>query len=162
MRKQLIIVLFVALLSITYGFETSPTAASLGDKAPEFTVTDNQHSFTLQHDQSRYTLVAFWSSQDAESRTLAAKYSRWYDNTNKDNIRYAAINLDNDNALYNEILRQDNLPLETQYFGGSDILKTLQNTYGISDRLGAILIDPTGTIVEVNPSQASLESIIRS
>lgn len=162
MRKQLIIVLFVALLSITYGFETSPTAASLGDKAPTFTVSDNQHSFTLQHDHSRYTLVAFWSSKDAESRTSAAKYSRWYDKSIKNNLRYVAINLDSDNALYNEIVRQDNLPLETQYFGGADVLKSLQNAYGISDRLGAILIDPAGTIVEVNPSQATLESIIRS
>ena len=72
MKKQLfIIVLLVGMLSVTYGFESAPTAATIGDKAPAFEVKNAHHTFTLDSHKGHYTLVAFWTSKDAQSRITA-------------------------------------------------------------------------------------------
>ena len=164
MRKQLIIiVLLVGLLSVTYGFESTPTAATIGDEAPAFSVNDAQRTFALDSHKGRYTLVAFWTSEDAQSRITATEYSRWYQNTTKANVvDYAAINLDEDPVLYREIIRQDGLPNRTQYFAGPALARNLRSVYGISEHYGAVLINPSGRIVAVNPTKATLDSLTLS
>ncbi len=161
MRKQLIIiVLLVGLLSVTYGFESTSTAASIGDKAPAFNVRNAQRTFAPNNHKGHYTLVAFWSSEDAQSRINAAEYSRWYQRFKSTNIiEYAAINLDEDPVLYHEIVRQDRLPDETQYYAGRALAQNIRATYGISGRYGAVLIDPNGRIVAINPAKSSLEAL---
>ena len=160
MRKQLIIiVLLVGLLSVTYGFESTSTAATIGDEAPAFNVKNAQCTFAPNH-KERYTLVAFWISEDAQSRITATEYSRWYQQSGNANvIEYASINLDEDPVLYHEIIRQDRLPDNTQFYAGPALAQNLRTTYGISDHYGAILIDPDGRIVAVNPAKSTLEAL---
>ncbi len=160
MKKQLIIiVLLVGLLFITYGFETTSTTVTIGDEAPAFNVKNAQRTFA-PNNKGRYTLIAFWISEDAQSRITATEYSRWYQQAGNANvIEYAAINLDEDPILYREIIRQDRLPDMTQYYAGSALTQNLRMTYGISDHYGAVLIGPDGRIVAVNPAKSALEAL---
>ncbi len=161
MRKQLIIiVLIVGMLSVVYGFNGTFTTISIGDEAPTFIVKNDRHEFTTSNHNGRFTLVALWTSNDANSRAMATAYSRWFQTAGKQAvINYAAINLDQDKTIYNEIVRQDRLPQETQYYGGSALAQNISATYGLDGCYGAILIDPDGTIVAVNPDVAFLERL---
>lgn len=164
MKKQLIIiVLLVGMLSVTYGFESIPEAITIGDKAPAFSVKNTHRTFASDNRDGRYTLIAFWASEDAQSRITATGYSRWYQQTKDTNaIEYASINLDEDPMLYHEIIRQDRLPNNTQYHAGAALAHNLRTVYGISDHYGAILIDPDGRIVAVNPEKSTLEALTLS
>ncbi len=163
MRKQLIIiVLLVGMLSVTYGFESTSTAVTIGDVAPAFNVKNAQRTFA-PNNEKRYTLVAFWISGDAQSRITATEYSRWYQQSGNANvIEYASINLDEDPILYREIIRHDRLPDNTQFYAGSALAQNLRTTYGMSDHYGAVLIDPDGRIVAVNPATSTLEALTLS
>lgn len=161
MKKQLfIIVLLVGMLSVTYGFESAPTAATIGDKAPAFEVKNAHHTFALDSHKGHYTLVAFWTSKDAQSRITATEYSRWHQQSKNGNaVEYASINLDEDPVLYREIIRQDHLPNRTQFYAGAALAHNLRIVYGISDHYGVILIDPDGRIVAANPEKSTLEAL---
>lgn len=164
MKKQLIIiVLLVGLLSVAYGFESTPQAVTIGDEAPSFSVQNTHTTFAIEDNKGRYTLIAFWASEDAQSRITANEYSRWYrKSTNSSTIDYAAINLDDDLMLYQEIIRQDGLYDRTQYYAGPALAKNLRAAYGISEHYGAILVAPDGRIVAVNPTKHALDTLINA
>jgi len=136
-------------------YRTSP-----GRKAPALWVPENQGRLSLRDLQGHYVLLNFWKSTDAPSRRAANEYTAWI-RRNPGLLKLISINLDESQALFNEIVRLDSLIPETQYHADGKYGKAISDTYQLEYGLGSLLIDPDGIITGHNPTQEALSALTK-
>lgn len=151
----------VILLSGTSGYNEERFDTMPGDEAPLFEVTENDRTVSLSDFRGRYTLITFWNSSDAASRMACSQYSTTIDATPglNDRVAFIGINFDESRALYEEIVRIDNLDPTTQYRVDGNKAERLRASYGLDAGMGSILIDPEGRVVMFNPTAESLKTL---
>lgn len=135
--------------------------ASQGHKAPELEITEptGNRIFTLAELKGKYVLLSFWSTTDAESRIAI----RTYDRISNDNgqLRHVAVNTDDSERLFREILRRDGLKATAQFhMPNATSTEELNNTWHLQNGNHTYLIDPQGMIIAVDPSLETLTRII--
>ena len=163
MRKILfcIAVLFVIILAGS-SFKHNETSSELkiGSKMPVFKLNDN--SLILGNDKSKYTLVTFWMSSDAESRMACAQYDRMISSDRKlsEKICFEGVNFDISKSLFEEIIACDNLNSSTQVYADLPNRKEMIKVYGLEKGFGSVLVSPKGEIIEFNPSKEDLIKLI--
>lgn len=138
------------------------TGTELGMTAPEITMANKNTSLTLNSLRGQYVLISFWKTSDAESRQLCMQYSRMDDNgaLANANIRFIGINLDKSSPLFYAVAKADGLDINNQFSPDADTAADIIDAYHLSGgALGALLIDPQGKIVAINPGKDTIASL---
>ncbi|MDE5801228.1 MAG: hypothetical protein K2H74_09445 [Paramuribaculum sp.] len=156
MKKTMsIIALFIVLL-ISVSANTSVTTKAVVDpKLPKLELI-GRDSLTVELDSllGSYTVIHFWSAEDAPSRIKAIELDRCVASA-EGRLNLLSINTDDNIRLFREIVRMDGLDEATQFYAGSAASASLRGC-GLGRGLSTILLAPDGTIVEVNPTVENL------
>ena len=158
------VLLGIALLSASFlGFTAfgSKHGHEIGNYVPElnlFNATDSTE-ISVNDLQGKYTLLNFWSSDDASSRLKEKIYQTNNLSDLSDSMHYVSVNLDRNTKLGLAVSRIDGFdPLTQYYIKGSmaDIIKK----YGMKENLKSFLLDSNGEIVSINPTVAEIQSFL--
>lgn len=149
----------IGLIVCAVGYSDSKYQTALGRKAPDFYVENNVDTITPLSLKGEYTLVNFWSSTDAPSRKAANEYTAWFRRHPNAHVRLVSVNFDKNEALFNEIMRNDSLDPMWQFHVSGDTARAIADNYGLEDSYGSLLISPEGKIIAHNPEPASLVAL---
>lgn len=158
MKKILLGIAFLSILITgTSGFNEKRFDSAIGNSAPIFEVTNSEGTETVGGRHSNYTLVTFWDSTDAESRMACKYYDRLAETDNS--IEFVGVNFDKSEALFSEIVANDNLDKSKQYRVSDDAARELRARYGLDSGMGSVLLSPDGTVVAYNPTEEYLKTL---
>lgn len=156
---SIIAIFAVLLLTVSANTERDYNAAE-GLKAPYFEVEAPDGSTVSTSDfEGRYVIVNFWASGDASSRIAANLYDSYVESVGEGQISFVSVNFDRNECLFREIVRRDGLKSESQFFATPEKASELTRKFDMGNGLRSFLIDPTGRIVAVNPSEAMLHTL---
>ena len=167
MKKTLgIITLFTVIVLSLSAHTARVVDAAPGQKAPDFNIealgTDatvsNLTLKDLNHDG--YVLINFWSSADAVSRVLTGDYDRAVKALDSASLKMLSVNFDENATMFEEICRLDGLDASCQVRVAGHDSEMLRSLYHLDNGYRAVLVDPRGMIVAVDPEPASLARFI--
>ncbi len=171
MIRTLKITALFAVITLTLAAHTSRMVdAAPGQIAPDIEpkasteTTDDSTtpaSFFISDLKGEYVLINFWSTTDAASRVAAGTYDQLM-KTNDFGGRLNLLNLnfDGNAALFDAVVRQDGLDTAMQYHLSGEAADEVARTYHLDQGYRAILIDPNGKIVAVNPTPADITTLV--
>lgn len=170
MIRTLKITALFAVITLTLAAHTSRMVdAAPGQIAPDIELkastetTDDSttSSFFISDLKGEYVLINFWSTTDAASRVAAGTYDQLM-KTNDFGGRLNLLNLnfDGNAALFDAVVRQDGLDTAMQYRLSGEAADEVAKTYHLDQGYRAILIDPNGKIVAVNPTPADITTLV--
>lgn len=163
MKKTMTVIALFAVLLITVSAHTGRVyEAADGYKAPAFTISKSDSTLSLADLKGRYVLLTFWASNDASSRVSAGNYNSFAEQANEEQFCLVSVNMDNNETLYNEIVRRDNLNAKSQFHVQGDEASRLKEEYRLKNGFNSYLIDPTGQIIATNPSELTLTQVLRN
>ena len=120
-----------------------------GNLAPEI----NWQDINLK--SNKFTLLQFWAGYDAHSRMMNVRMHNAISKLKTENIRLISVSLDENEAVFEGIVKAEQLNPETQFNDprgkNSEIFKAYRLQSGFTNRL----INPEGVIVakNVNPNE---------
>lgn len=144
---SLIALIFVSLI-VTSGFSTTSSPLEIGQKAPDFAISNDTASFSLKEARGQEVLITFWSVKDAASRRDCNAYAALLSDSN---IKHIAINLDQNSTLYNEILKRDELSGDGFFSPDAYTSSQIAQSYALDGHYGSVLISADGKILAFNP-----------
>lgn len=151
-------VISLAVLTLFILFASSgnynPAESTVGNMAPNFTVSNSDTTLSLQQLRGNYVLVTFWDSTQPESRIANMQYA----NMTNDRFIHIGINTDRSQAVFGQICRIDRLNATTQFHSGDD-RQLLGEWKQLDGSFDAFLIDPQGTIIAINPTPETLATL---
>lgn len=163
MKKTMTVIALFAVLLITVSAHTGRVyEAADGYKAPAFTLSKSDSTLSLADLKGRYVLLTFWASNDASSRVSAGNYNSFAEQANEEQFCLVSVNMDNNETLYNEIVRRDNLNAKSQFHVQGDEASRLKEEYRLKNGFNSYLIDPTGQVIATNPSELTLTQVLRN
>lgn len=159
MKKTIMsMALLSATLLVSSAFDEQTFAPEEGALAPLISVTNDSGNVALEQMRGDYVLLSFWSSNDAQSRINCNYYAQWAEQ-HCGSIRHIAVNFDNDDAIFDEIIKIDALDAANQYNVTGDTASRIFRDYRLNEGFGTLLIDPKGRIIAANPELNALDSL---
>lgn len=162
MKKILsFLTVFAVLLLSLSANSTSAFEAAEGYMAPHINITTaGDSTFSTGSLKGQFVLLTFWNSTAPESRIKLNLYSAATRNTQRLNI--VAINFDQDEALYREIVRRDGLAGYINIHVDGDEAATIIESYNLpaSGAGSSFLIDGNGRIVAIDPTPAEVAAAV--
>ncbi len=156
------IALIVVLLSTVSAHTDVHFRIEKGMKAPRFEVRGVDGLTISPTDlKGRFVIVNFWAATDADSRIAANIYNDFVDDTPLGKVSLVSVNLDSNDALVREILRRDNLNLNSQYSIEKEKSNDIIRRNNLDRGLNSYLVSPEGRIVAVNPTPETLKRLIK-
>ncbi len=155
-----VVLVFSSLISLSFNERsTSTDKLSLGDKAPELVLGDNnKQMLNLQNPSGDYTLLSFWASYDAVSRMENAKMDRMLKQSAR--VKMISVSLDSYLSVYQAAIRQDGVNESNCYLEmegeNSDVFKS----YDLKNGFKNYLLDKDGIIVAKNLTADELISFL--
>ncbi len=160
MKKTILIfALFLGLLITSSGFNRTGLNTAIGKLAPEIASFDIEQVIKNSEKQGRYVLLSFWSSSDGQSRRKVNEYDLWLSDHIMANLDMVAINFDQSEGLFREIVRRDGLSASSQFNVGGNTARQIIRDYHLDDGYGSILISPNGQIIAHNPTVGQLADV---
>lgn len=131
---------------------------SNGAKCPAFTIkTKNGRTITEKDLSGKYTLITFWASWDATSRTQERDLRKIYKKFPSSKLQMIGVSLDVDRKMWNNAVRFDSLTWNE----GCDFThyeNRMVKDFCVSDLPANYLIDNNGKIIGVNMSVPEIEN----
>lgn len=159
MKKTLLKVVTACLfLVFLTAYGSNPSDDRIGYLAPNFTVKNDICEKEIQQLKGKYVLLTFWSSVDVNSRIANLQYDRIVKKLK--GIDYVAVNFDYSRGVYQEILINDGLCADSQFYDQDGIDSRLYSRYELGRGMKALLLDKSGKIVAENPSPQELEKMV--
>jgi hypothetical protein len=164
-KTAFIIAVFAALFALITASTNNASDGVTGSVAPVFKIERADSTVKLDNLKGEWVLLQFWTSADASSRLAVNEYSRIYSailkDVNREPFRLLAVNFDRSQAIFNEIVRRDGLNANSQFYVENDDLRNrLAKSYHLDGGMKALLINPNGQIVAVNPSAETIKKAI--
>ena len=163
MKKSFMLFASIVLIFLfSYGFTNEEIGNQVGDYAPNITFTSNGKTFDIEKYRGEYFLLNFWSSYDANSRIYCKMYDSFIRSKKEigdNSLNYMSVNLDENEILFNEIIRRDNLDNESQIFAGNRNFVQIDKFYDLKTGYNSYLISKYGKIVAINPSVSDLKNL---
>lgn len=157
-----IAMVFMLLIGAT-GFtnDNAEKSIGIGAKVPKVEIANSASSVTLGEETPQYLLVTFWRSDDARSRMTCNEYEHLV-TSEKDvdaKVDFVAINMDESETLFHEIVVIDNMNVNTQYRLDDEAGHILNRAFNLDKGMGTVLIAPDGTVEAFNPSANYLRTL---
>lgn len=162
-----IISLFVVIVLSLSAHTARVVDAVPGQKAPEITFHTNEldnrpRTFSIGDlTNEGYVLINFWETADAASRVCAGEYDRKVRELPQGILTLISLNFDENEPLFREVVKLDGLNEAQQYRLQGDSAHVVSTLYHLEQGYRAVLINPQGKIVAVDPSPEALESLVR-
>lgn len=141
---------------------TSNNGTKIGNFAPdiEFKSLSDSSDKKLSNYQGSYLILNFWRSDEAQSRLMEKQYASALESRSENStvIDLISINLDSDRFLANEIIRNDGLNTESQFYLGTD-KKKVEKIFNVDSDAKSYLLNPSGEIIAINPSIDYIKSL---
>ncbi len=135
---------------------------SPGDLAPRIESLRNESDFNFQNHSGRYTLLNFWAAYDAESRARNTKLSNEVNKLSSEKIALRAISFDENESIFSETVKIDNLNEATQFHAGQLNKSELFQKYNLKRGLRNFLIDDKGVIVATDVTPEELKNVLNT
>lgn len=165
MKKSFMLAASIVLIFLfSYGFTNEEVGAKVGAYAPNITLTSNGKTVDIEKYRGEYVLLSLWSSYDASSRLRCNDYNAYVKSSalkDEKSINYLSVNLDDNEKLFNEIVRLDNLNTDLQYFAGEREKSLIDKFYNLNSGFNTYLINQVGKIVAINPTVDELNLLNR-
>lgn len=162
MRKTLSVIalLAIAFLLFPSAYNAQEINTKVGTFAPNFSITDNDSTFELSKTRGNYVLINFWTSADADSRIRNIMYGHMIDTADSNELRFASINFDRSQKLYDEIVKMDKLDKQSQFYNKDGINSEVYKQFHLEDGFNSFLLDKNGKILAVNPDMQQLTDLM--
>lgn len=161
MKKTMTIIALFAVLFISVSAHTERVfEAEKGYKAPLIEFSQSDSTLSLADLKGRHVLLTFWSSEMPASRIDANRYDSFARNADKERFCLLSVNFDRSERLFREIVRRDNLSAGSQFHVEGTQAADITMAYNLSQGYHSFLIDPTGKVVAVDPTDETLRRII--
>ena len=147
-----------SIMFLSSAAHTEPSAATPGSEAPALEVSNSRGAVSLASLRGHYVILNFWSGADPQSRIDNALYDRAFPGPDPA-VRRISVCIDDDRALFEQIVKVDGLQQASQYFHDDSRLGTLLADYSAVGVGKAFLIGPDGLVLAVNPDVKMIERI---
>lgn len=163
MKKTMVIIAIIGflLLSSSAGTERYFKTAE-GLKAPSFEMLASDGTVVSTSDfAGRFVIVNFWASNDAGSRMAAKLYNGYVESVGEEQVSLLSVNFDSNRELVNEIVRRDNLSARSQFdVQSKSSIEDILDKFDMHNGLKSFLLNPEGRILAINPSVATIASVV--
>lgn len=157
----MVIAIVMGMFALSSANNDHDYGSNVGQTAPLTALDSTPASNIIKQATGKYLLISFWQSDDAASRMNCKAYDTWMRKSADDSrIAFVAINLDDNNALYKQIVKADNLNSTLQVQLTHDTAESVREAFGLDDTAGSILVDTDGRVLAVNPEPATIASLI--
>ena len=167
MKKLSIFIVLILLFVVAVGTFIGRLGRSipeLGINGPrlESVVASDGNPLSVSELRGHYVLVNFWDSSNAMSRIAAGEYDRFFRTHARRGLDLLSVNTDNNRRLFNEIVRKDGLDSLTQCHIADVKARGITPDFHPEDGYSSYLLNPSGKIVAVNPTLATIDKILAS
>ena len=137
---------------------SQPSSGGLrvGDVLPEMKSLDAEGRASTTESAQRYRLIHFWAAYDATSRAANVVWDHFFAEEAPAAIRYQAVSLDPDEAVWSQTISLDQVDQETQRCIAPEECSRYMTSAGLRDGLHTYLVDERGVIVAVDPTPSEL------
>lgn len=161
--KWVFVVLLISSLT-SFVEKDKPTGGlNVGDIAPDFeiqTMSANQSVHELSDLKSRYVLLSFWASYDAQSRMQNASLNNALRASANNNVELVSVSFDEYKSVFEETVRKDQIVTPTCFVETEGESSGLFKKYRLSRGFSNYLLDDNGVIIAKNISAAELSSYL--
>jgi len=159
MKKFLFIMMTLAVVVMfTSASGNTGKDTIVGTAATDFTVGNASGIVSLNDMHGKYVLLTLWSSADVVSRLDNINYDRYV--AGKSNVVQVSVNFDRTRALFDELVAADSLNASNQYFCDHQDRTVFEQKWGASYQYNTYLINPSGTVIAVNPSTEEVTRLV--
>ena len=130
----------------------------VGDKAPSFSIGNENRSVELNELNGNYVLISFWASYDAESRTQNAILNNVASKIR--GLQVVSVSFDEYKSIFNETIKKDQLMDVNCFIDLKGESSKLFKTYQLNKGFTNYLLDKNGIIVAKNINSNQLFSLI--
>ena len=159
MRSVILAIMLSAVISTLYANFTKDTASDLaiGDKAPDFVLTDmegNKHQ--LSDYQGKGVFLNFWGTWCKPCEREMPYMNNQYKVYKDQGVEILAVNVGAPDFSINKFVQKHDLVFPILKDSNKDVL----TLYNIKPLPTTMLVDPTGTIIEIETGELSEARII--
>lgn len=151
--------LFLMIIVATaFDQNVASTEIKEGDSITKFEIENAETQITIGEPRDYYTLLIFWQSTDATSRMACSNYAGIL-KTNPEldgKVRIVAVNFDEKEDLFNEIVRADGLDAGNQFYVEPYMKAILSEVFDLENGMYSILVSPQGKVLAFNPDAEQL------
>ena len=163
MRNVTWIFVVLLLCSLTSFVEKDkPTGGlNVGDLAPNLRVGTNSNGQQLYLDsrKSKYVLLSFWASYDAQSRMQNASLSNIIQAL-PNNVEMISVSFDEYKSVFDETIRKDQIPASSCFLETAGDASELYKAYSLNKGFKNFLLNDEGMILAKNISASELVSYL--
>ena len=150
-------VVLLGATSASLPHQPSSGGLRVGDVFPKMKSMDVVHrASTSESSTQRYRLIHFWAAYDATSRAANVVWDHFFAEEAPAAIRYQAVSLDPDEAVWSQTISLDQVDQETQRCIAPEERSRYMTSAGLRDGLHTYLVDERGVIVAVDPTPSEL------
>lgn len=154
-----VVLVFSSLISFSFVGKDTPTeGVTVGDKAPAFTLRNNEQMLTSQQLKGSYVLLSFWASYDAASRTQNAILSHAAQQCG--NVKMVSVSFDEYKSVFDETVRKDQIDSENCFWEQEGRDSKLYRFFRLEKGLKNFLLDDKGVIVAKNVTVSDLSAFL--
>lgn len=154
-----VVLVFSSLISFSFVGKDTPTeGVTVGDKAPAFTLSNNEQMLTSQQLKGSYVLLSFWASYDAASRTQNAILSHAAQQCG--NVKMVSVSFDEYKSVFDETIRKDQIDSENCFWEQEGRDSKLYRSFRLEKGLKNFLLDDKGVIVAKNVTVSDLSAFL--
>lgn len=154
-----VVLVFSSLISFSFVGKDTPTeGVTVGDKAPAFTLRNNEQMLTSQQLKGSYVLLSFWASYDAASRTQNAILSHAAQQCG--NVKMVSVSFDEYKSVFDETVRKDQIDSENCFWEQEGRDSKLYHSFRLEKGLKNFLLDDKGVIVAKNVTVSDLSAFL--
>lgn len=150
-------VVLLGATSASLPHQPSSGGLRVGDVLPKMKSMDAENrASTSESSPRRYRLIHFWAAYDATSRAANVVWDHYFAGQAPAAIRYQAISLDPDEAVWSQTISLDQVDQETQRCVAPEERSRYMTSAGLRGGLHTYLVDERGVIVAVDPTPSEL------
>ncbi|MDE5795371.1 MAG: redoxin domain-containing protein [Muribaculaceae bacterium] len=139
-----ILVGVASLVTLTSAVSTKNVPLEVGMQAPEISISNiSGETMMLSEMQGENVIVNFWSVKDAESRINNVRLSKEAERTGS---KYIGMCIDSDRQLAEEVMKADNVGVESLYFADRQVT----DEYQLAKGTRTVKIDPYGVVAAID------------
>lgn len=146
--KWIFVVLFILLVSFV-DKDNIFSGHSVGDKAPQFTLTtscEGGETLSLHQLKGRYVLLSFWASYDAASRVQNVMMSRVVAQM-PERIKMISVSFDKYHSVFSETVKSDGIDPTVSFVELEGDNSPLYKQYRLKQGFKNFLLNPEGVII---------------
>jgi thiol-disulfide isomerase/thioredoxin len=160
MKNIIAFVLFITLLGNVLATSHS-TQLAIGDKAPDFTVTDpNGKPITLSSFRGKLVLVNFWTSSCMPCRVDNPALYKLYSLYKKLGFDVISVSLDTKKDQWLQAIRSDQISWPNNGIDLAGWNSKLVGLYDLKGTPSSFLISEEGEILQINQDEIALEQTV--